>query len=668
MAARIQHRLVRSDGVSWTITEGDHLSLGRSQQNVVQIADSGASRRHATLIVARGRCWVRDENSTHGTFVNEQRVAGQQELRPGDRLRIGSEVFSLEQVQPAGQAKVQGTPLPQTRRRQVMWGMVSAVIIIVVIGIALVAGGDIAVVQSDFRVKCEDEVVWAGAGDADPVPKLSDDDWHDLPAGGLVKTDDDGQGIVQIKIDDRECLKIYIFQRSRLQKAACPKSDYTGGNVTCALEGTSVFNNLCASKVVIQTPSADLELEGTWVAVSYLPERQLTLVTVLEGQVIVLPVLDFESRGLGQPISVAEQEFLYTAPDAALEQVGDVPTRTSVSVDELGPVVEILDIEAWMERVREKARDDDVPFAPGPPTPTLAPASTPISAIMSDALLVQHLDSGATVDVAGIVADPDYNAVNELGFAVWENPLGDISGAGVLPALNVKIRYAISSEGDLYVGSVGTPSEALAVLIGYNEWWAKTLSLRDILLYRLLRLEYDQLVDSGYISGGDGLSGSVDIWNRYDETIHIMYSALMMFASYNGEWQWADRLDVWDPSGSGETTYTGNTRRTFDLSCSGNTYSFIYNHVYNDNSNSTYVNHDGATVASRGTTIGADDDIRLDDCPASIEIGGNRTWSELDAWVHVVVVGGVISSSNHAEYPASGGNPAPLELTIPPGP
>jgi hypothetical protein len=273
----------------------------------------------------------------------------------------------------------------------------------------------------------------------------------------------------------------------------------------------------------------------------------------------------------------------------------------------------------------------------------------PIETIMVDALLVEHLESGATVDVAGIVADADYGATDQYGFAVWE-----------------KIRYAISPDGDLYVGSVGPPSEALAVLIGYNEWWAKELSLRDILLYRLLRLEYNQLETDGYVSGGDGLNGTLGIWNRYGEPIQVLYSALMMFTTYNGEWQYADRLDVWDPSGPGATTYTGDTWRTLDFACSGNTRSFIYSHVFNDNSNSTYIQHDGATVASRGTAIGGDDHILLDGCPVSVEMGGNRTWSELDTSLHSIVVGGSISSTNHAEYPANGGNPVPSVLTIPP--
>lgn len=292
---------------------------------------------------------------------------------------------------------------------------------------------------------------------------------------------------------------------------------------------------------------------------------------------------------------------------------------------------------------------------------------TTSTSIISGALLVEHLASGATVDIAGIVADADYGAVNQEGYAVWEKPLeGLLGGGGALATLDVTIEYSISPSGDFYVGSVGPPSDALAVLVGHNEWLARNLSLRDIRLYGLLREEYNRLATDGYVSGGDGLGGPVDIQNNYGETVYVMYSAVIMMASYNGEWKYADRLDVWDPSGPGETTYTGDTWRNFDLSCSENSHVFLYSRVHNDNGNSSYVRYDDTTVASRGTSIGSDDHVQLGSCPASIELGGNRTWSELDSSVHIAVVGGSMSSSNHAEYPTNGGNPSPSALTIPP--
>ncbi len=71
------------------------LRLGRGRENDVVLDDAAVSRRHATVWIGQGRCYVRDEGSTNGTFVNERRITGPQELQPGDRLRIGAAVFYL---------------------------------------------------------------------------------------------------------------------------------------------------------------------------------------------------------------------------------------------------------------------------------------------------------------------------------------------------------------------------------------------------------------------------------------------------------------------------------------------------------------------------------------------------------------------------------------------
>ncbi len=71
------------------------LTIGRQRANQVVVSGNTVSRQHARVLVAAGKCWVRDENSAAGTFVNEQRVQGQQELKPGDILRIGNTNFRL---------------------------------------------------------------------------------------------------------------------------------------------------------------------------------------------------------------------------------------------------------------------------------------------------------------------------------------------------------------------------------------------------------------------------------------------------------------------------------------------------------------------------------------------------------------------------------------------
>ena len=65
------------------------LSLGRSSQNQIQVSEASVSRTHATIIVSRRSVYIRDENSSLGTFVNGVRIAGPTKLKHGDIIQIG---------------------------------------------------------------------------------------------------------------------------------------------------------------------------------------------------------------------------------------------------------------------------------------------------------------------------------------------------------------------------------------------------------------------------------------------------------------------------------------------------------------------------------------------------------------------------------------------------
>ena len=58
------------------------------------------------------RCRVEDLNSTNGTFINGQRLAGQARLHPGDRVAIATFAFvftgeALDPVDTAGRVRVE---------------------------------------------------------------------------------------------------------------------------------------------------------------------------------------------------------------------------------------------------------------------------------------------------------------------------------------------------------------------------------------------------------------------------------------------------------------------------------------------------------------------------------------------------------------------------------
>ncbi|MEA3336763.1 MAG: hypothetical protein U9R25_12685 [Chloroflexota bacterium] len=218
---------------------------------------------------------------------------------------------------------------------------------------------DTAKVLTDSQIRRELPIVWMGPGNVSPLPRLRDSNWHDLAAGGKVTTDQDGEAWLDIN----DCLRIYLFQDSQLVKAACPKSSYSGGNVTCSLAGTGVYNNTCGSQVVLQTPSADVVLESTWVVLTYLPDEKLTVVVVAEGEADVWPVTEFDTRETTpRPITVHDQELLFTAPDDELMDISGLPPRVPLPLVDVYPLVEELGLGIWLDRTVSRADQDNVPF------------------------------------------------------------------------------------------------------------------------------------------------------------------------------------------------------------------------------------------------------------------------------------------------------------------
>lgn len=65
-------------------------SIGRGEENDVRIRDDTVSLTHATLLRKRGAWFVVDLRSMNGTYVDGSRVAGERELCPGARLRLGA--------------------------------------------------------------------------------------------------------------------------------------------------------------------------------------------------------------------------------------------------------------------------------------------------------------------------------------------------------------------------------------------------------------------------------------------------------------------------------------------------------------------------------------------------------------------------------------------------
>ena len=66
--------------------------VGRQATNDLQLEDNAVSRRHCLFIRSGDDCTLKDLDSRNGTFVTGTPVTEQQ-LEPGDEIRIGGSVF-----------------------------------------------------------------------------------------------------------------------------------------------------------------------------------------------------------------------------------------------------------------------------------------------------------------------------------------------------------------------------------------------------------------------------------------------------------------------------------------------------------------------------------------------------------------------------------------------
>ena len=68
-------------------------TIGRRSDNNLCLANMTVSGHHAVLTLVEDRLFVKDLDSTNGTFVNGKRVQVPEALRDGDRVQIGTALF-----------------------------------------------------------------------------------------------------------------------------------------------------------------------------------------------------------------------------------------------------------------------------------------------------------------------------------------------------------------------------------------------------------------------------------------------------------------------------------------------------------------------------------------------------------------------------------------------
>jgi pSer/pThr/pTyr-binding forkhead associated (FHA) protein len=73
----------------------DRTTIGRVEDNTFQIADASVSSHHCEVHLRGDEIFIRDLNSTNGTFINDARVA-ESVLKPGQILKLGQVELKLE--------------------------------------------------------------------------------------------------------------------------------------------------------------------------------------------------------------------------------------------------------------------------------------------------------------------------------------------------------------------------------------------------------------------------------------------------------------------------------------------------------------------------------------------------------------------------------------------
>jgi hypothetical protein len=210
--------------------------------------------------------------------------------------------------------------------------------------------------RTEDRVRRLTAGVWAGSPAANP-PLLDHNDWTDLKQNDGVKTDASGEAELELS----DCPgSLYVFTDSAIQVATCRKSQHQSGLAVCASQGSAYFNVQCTRRFTVYTSSGQVTIQGTALSVIYLPDQRLTLVVMLDGKADVEPVTDWQRGTTGEAIALGTGRFLWTWPDGEPTEIGGVPQREPVPVEELRILGEALAIEPWLETIGARARQEGI--------------------------------------------------------------------------------------------------------------------------------------------------------------------------------------------------------------------------------------------------------------------------------------------------------------------
>jgi two-component system alkaline phosphatase synthesis response regulator PhoP len=87
----VKHYLVIEEGLlrEKLIPIANRLTVGREEDNDIQLSDPSVSKHHAVVRLVKGRPVIEDLESRNGTFINNERIR-KSLLRPGDKITLGN--------------------------------------------------------------------------------------------------------------------------------------------------------------------------------------------------------------------------------------------------------------------------------------------------------------------------------------------------------------------------------------------------------------------------------------------------------------------------------------------------------------------------------------------------------------------------------------------------
>lgn len=288
---------------------------------------------------------------------------------------------------------------------------------------------------------------------------------------------------------------------------------------------------------------------------------------------------------------------------------------------------------------------------------SVAQAGNVMSHFSSDHL-VGYIQTDATVNVAAVAGQT--GGVDHGSYATWTDNIASYKYSKWNVPYSVPLNFAMTDQGEMFVGVGGSDvRKALSVMTPY--YWRRDNQLETTqLVDRLADVAYDNLRNSGAVSGttirdnsGNPTSFNVGLLNNTGSEIHSVYSFITWMHTYNSEWNSFSEPGVRYWGGDGQDgLWTGSANRYFELQYDDITDSLVYTVNHNDNGNWSRTRTDGVQRTYASSCCGSPNWWSLDHLPDNAKIEGSSSWSEVDAAFFGVFMGDGVNIT-HSTGPAN---------------